>query len=92
MKLPQPAHILAFFLLLFGCTGPNIPAPPAAPNAIAPVDVAKVCGQVKDIDQAALASAIAALPADSPIIAAMGDYKRMRDEARACQRAAQIEK
>lgn len=78
--------LVAMALMLAACL--DLPSPPAAPGAIAAVDVGKVCGQIKDIDQSALASAIAALPADSPIIAAMGDYKRMRDEARACAAAA----
>lgn len=37
--------------------------------------------------QAQLADALEALPTDSPIHVAMSDYKVIRDQARACQRA-----
>lgn len=45
------------------------------------------CVKVKDLspaEQSALGGAISQLPANSPIITAMGDYKRMRDESRVC--------
>src|ERR1700744_6028952 len=69
-------------------------APPAqlTKPATQKVDLKPICGTVKPYTPAAqtdLATAIAALPAGSPIIPAMGDYKRMRDEARACATAAQ---
>lgn len=46
------------------------------------------CVTVKTLtkqEQASLADAVSQLPPDSPIITAMGDYKRMRDESRVCQ-------
>lgn len=49
------------------------------------------CVTVKELspaDQAALAAAVGSLPSDSPLIQAMGDYKRMRDESRVCQQIA----
>lgn len=63
----------------------------SAPIEVHQVDLRPMCGTVKDYspaDQVVLAKAIDALPGDSPIIPVIGDYKRMRDEARACQSSA----
>jgi uncharacterized lipoprotein YajG len=62
--------ILAGALLLAGCA--------SSPHS---------CVTIKPMtpqEQSALAGAVSSLPADSPIITAMGDYKRMRDESRVC--------
>lgn len=50
------------------------------------------CVVVKEMtprEQSALADALGKISTDSPIVTAMGDYKRMRDEARVCQLIAQ---
>lgn len=64
---------------------------PAPTVAAKPIDLKAVCEKVKDYSPAeikALADAVIRLDKNSPIIPAMGDYKRMRDEARACLRGA----
>ena len=82
------AIAIAAFLALAGCAAPQCPAPPpaAAPPAAAnkPVDLTAMCGTVAPLDDQELAQAFAGLPDNSPLIFAIGDYKRMRDEARAC--------
>jgi hypothetical protein len=75
------APVLAF-LVLSGCAsgGSSSPNPP-------PVSLTPVCPAVKTYtpdEQKALAKAVAVLPADSPIIGALGDYSRMRAASRAC--------
>lgn len=55
------------------------------------VDLSGTCLTVKEYapgELASLGDAIAQLPNDSPIISAMGDYKRMRDQSRACHKTA----
>lgn len=87
-------HVMASSLLalaLAGCLGagqdrPQTDAPPAPA-----IHLSGLCLEVKQYspaELAALADAVEHLPAKSPIIPAMGDYKRMRDESRACQAAA----
>lgn len=72
------------FLLLSGCAAGVMSSDPAPPA----VSLSPVCPAVKNYtpdEQKALAKAVAALPADSPIIGAMGDYSRMRAASRACK-------
>ena len=61
-------------LLLIGCA-----TPAAAPTSVCPP--VKVYSRSQ---QDALAAAVASLPPDSPLIAAMLDYGRLRAAARAC--------
>lgn len=66
------ALLLASCLLLAGCNHPVVTGcPPVAeyPKAF----------------QNRAADDLAALPADSPLRRMMDDYKRMRDQARACR-------
>lgn len=90
------AAIIFLALALAGCASNEqiIPAT-ALPAVTKPVtqavDLRPMCITVKDYSAAAqadLLAAIEALPKSSPIIPAFGDYKRMRDEARACANAA----
>lgn len=79
-RLAAPA--LAF-LVLSGCASGD-----ASSSNPPPVSMAPVCPAVKTYtldEQKALAKAVAALPADSPIIGALGDYSRMRAASRACK-------
>jgi hypothetical protein len=71
--------ITASVLLLAGCAA----MPAAAPVAQCPP--VKVYSQA---EQDALATAVAALPPENPLIGAMLDYGRLRAAARACMVAA----
>lgn len=73
-------------VILAGCehNAQPLPSPPPPPPV---VTVKAVCPSVKvysAADQAALAAAVAALPATSPLVGAMVDYKNLRDRLRAC--------
>ena len=71
--------------------------PPPPRPIVKPVDVSGLCLEVKDYNQKQpdgttfaqkLAAALAPIPADSPIMAAMADLERMRDQSRACKNVA----
>lgn len=77
-------------LALAGCEARDSQILAAPMPRIQQLDLGRVCGSVKTYtvqELQALAIAIQALPDDSPIIPAIGDYKRMREEARACAAA-----
>lgn len=83
---------LAAIAMFAGCAGQGPEVSTAQPISIttAPVDLRPMCGTVKtytDQQMTDLAAAIGALPDNSPIPPAFGDYRRMRDEARACAKA-----
>lgn len=75
-------------LLLAGCFGAGGEAPATvAPSVAATISLRGVCPRVKvytPAELAALGDAIDRLESSSPIIPAMADYKRMRDQGRAC--------
>lgn len=76
---------------LQGCFGNASDLPPAPSLSIKPVDLKPICGQVKiysPAESAALAAALEHLDPHNPLVAAIGDYRRMREEARACQASA----
>jgi hypothetical protein len=96
-KIGGPA--LAAALALFGATGclgtgaavsppVAVVTTPAPKVEVKPLDVKPICGTVRvysPAEEKYLAEAVTALPKNSPIIPALGDYRRMREEARACR-------
>lgn len=75
-------------LAVVGCMPKDAIETTAPPRALAPtVKLSGLCLEVKAAP-AGLDEALAPIPADSPIIAAMADYKRMRDQSRACHETA----
>ena len=69
-------------------TVPEAPPPvPATKPTVKMIDLTKLCVIVKTYtpaEEKALADAVSALPATNPVITAMGDYRRMREDGRAC--------
>ncbi len=78
----RAAFAILACVALAGCAGDDKPA--AGPVAAPPV---VRCGTVTPFSkeqQEALAEALMALPADSPVWQMERDWETMRDEARAC--------
>lgn len=77
--------------LLMSCAKDAPALRPAPRPAVKHVDMKPICGSVKTYSSAemnALAAALADLDVQSPIVGAFGDYQRMRNEQRACVKAA----
>lgn len=71
----------------FATAAPPAPVASAPPRPLKPVDIKPICITVKTYtpaEEQALGAAISALDENNPIIPAMGDYHRMREQARAC--------
>lgn len=91
----KPAVAALLALAVSGCLGRGeeiaTAPPPVSQPKVTSVDLRPMCGTLKNWtaeEMTAVADALAALPASNPIFPFIGDYRRMRDEARACQKAA----
>ncbi len=91
LRMLAAAALVLTGTALAGCFITAAPPPPATSGALQPLpklDVKPICGTVKEYSAAeekALADAVATLDEKSPIVAALGDYRRMREQARACK-------